>query len=213
MILRILLPLLVLAFFAASCEQRVDEIVDDWERTYDLSHLNAIILTGEGFHDAETMVPLAFLRQRGASVTIAGIEQGTVTAYNSNHTVDIATSVTDINIEDYDLMIIPGGHAPENIRQNEDIVDFTRRFFMADKVVAAICHGPLVLVSAGVLAERTLTGVPAIEDDILQAQGIFMNAHAVIDRNLITSRVPGDIPDFCRAIAIALTENAPVQAQ
>lgn len=177
---------------------------EGWEKTRDLSHVHAVVVTGEGFHDGEAMIPMAFLRQRGASVTIVGPEHGTVTAYNSNHTLEIQKTPAEVSVEDFDLMILPGGRAPGLIRQDEAVVEFARAFFETGKPVAAICHGPQVLVTAGVLAGRTATCVSRVGAEIEEAGGQYVNQSVVIDGNLITSRLPGDIPEFCIAIAMAV---------
>jgi protease I len=182
---------------------------EGWERTYDLSHVMAVILTGGGFHDAEAMIPMAFLQQRGARVTVAGPKRGTVTAYNSNHTLEIEKAAGEIKVQDFNLLILPGGQAPQRIREDANVVRFAREFFMTSKPVAAICHGPQVLVTAGVLAERTATCFPGMSAEINNARGTYVDRPVAVDRNLITSRVPGDIPDFCVAIALALVREKP----
>lgn len=180
---------------------------DGWDKTHDLSHVHAVILTGEGFHDAEAMIPKAFLELRGARVTVAGPQTGSVTAYNSNHTLDIEKAAGDLSADDFDLMILPGGLAPNTIREDEGVVAFAKAFFMTGKPVAAICHGPQVLVTAGVLADRTATCFPGMSQEIMEAKGNYVDRPVAVDGNLITSRLPGDIPDFCMAIALALIKE------
>ncbi len=182
---------------------------EGWERTYDLSHVRAVILTGDGFHDAEAMIPMAFLQQRGARVTVAGPKRGTVTAYNSNHTLEIERAAGEIKAQDFNLLILPGGQAPQRIREDANVVRFAREFFMTGNPVAAICHGPQVLVTAGVLVDRTATCFPGMSAEIKNARGTYVDLPVAVDRNLITSRVPGDIPDFCMAIALALVREKP----
>jgi protease I len=177
------------------------------ESTHDLSHVRAAVLTGDGFHDAEAMIPMAFLRQRGAEVTILGPEPGEVTAYNSDHTLTIQLAAADADPAAFDVLILPGGRAPDAIRQDEGVVAFARDFFHLDRPVAAICHGAQVLITAGVIEGRTLTCVAAIEEEVVEAQGIYVDRPVVVDGNLITSRLPGDIPDFAIAIALALVED------
>ncbi len=166
----------------------------------------AIMIT-EGFHDGETLVPMAYLANRGAEVTLIGEAPGVYTAYNSDITMVVERSVTEVSPEDFDLLLIPGGQSPANLRENEDVVAWTRTYFEAGGLTAAICHGPQVLVTAGVIEGRTLTCVGGISGEITGAGGEYVDERVVRDGNLITSRVPGDLPAFSEAIAAAMAEE------
>ena len=110
----------------------------------------------------------------------------------------------DTNPGEYDALVIPGGGAPEQLRIDDDAVAFTREFVASGKPVAAICHGPQLLISAQVLAGRTLTSVKTIRDDVTNARGNYVDQEVTIDGNLITSRTPADLPAFNRALSEAL---------
>ena len=177
----------------------------------DLTGKHVAVLTTEGFHDRETSVPIEFVTNGGGSVTIVGPETGEVTAYNSDETVTIEKTVSEVSAEDFDALIIPGGRAPAALREHEEVLDFVRAFMEAGKPVAAICHGPQVLVTAGVVEGRTLTAVGSVGEEIIEAGGKFEEGSravplAVVDGNLITSRVPHDLRPFCERIGESLTK-------
>ena len=111
--------------------------------------------------------------------------------------------------EDFDVLVIPGGGSPENLRIDDSAVAFTRSFVESGKPVASICHGPQLLISAKVLQGRTVTAVNKIRDDITNAGGIYEDAPLVIDGNLISSRTPRDMEIFNQAIVDALGSAVP----
>lgn len=172
----------------------------------DLSGKKAAVLIGEGFHDAETFFPIAHLVNLGAEVTIIGVSPGTVKAYNSDMTANVQKSVTDVSPDDFDALIIPGGRSPAALREHESVVDFVRAFVQTGKPSAAICHGPQVMVTAGVLEGRTVTAVAPVEAEITAAGATFEDAPLRVDGNVITSRVPGDLHVFVKAISEAMAK-------
>ena len=173
----------------------------------DLTGKHVAFLVGDGFHDLETLAPMAHLVNRGAQVTVIGVEPAVFQAYNSDVKVRIHTSVNDVSIDDFDGMVIPGGRSPAWLREHEEIVDFVREFVEAGKVVAAICHGPQVLVSAGVMDGVNATCVGGISDELTEAGANYEDAPVIRDGNIITSRIPNDLPVFNVAIEEALAEG------
>lgn len=161
-------------------------------------------LVAEGVHDAETLVPLGHLANRGARVTVVGPSTGLVDAYNSDIQILVGKTVDQVDADDFDGLVIPGGRSPANLRQHEDVVAFARAIVEAGKPVAAICHGPQVLVTAGVLEGKTATAVGGIADELREAGAEYVDVAMARDGNIITSRVPGDLPDFCAAFEAAL---------
>ena len=117
-------------------------------------------------------------------------------------------SFADADAEDYDLLLLPGGKGPEKVRLEADAVEITKRMFEADKMVAAICHGPQVLISADVLRGKRATCWPALRDDLKAAGADYVDREVVVDGNLITSRCPPDLPAFCRQIFAAIKQTA-----
>lgn len=162
------------------------------------------ILVGEGLHDAETLVPMAYLQNRGAQITVIGVAPGMYSAYNSDITIRVEKSVDDVSVDDFDAVVIPGGQSPAFLREHDNVVAWVRDFVNQDKVAAAICHGPQVLITAGVLDGREATGVSGIADDLRAAGAIYEDAEVKQDGNIITSRIPSDLPLFCSTIEAAL---------
>jgi protease I len=170
----------------------------------------AVLITG-GFHDEETEYPIDYFTDRGATVTVIGPETGSVKAYNSSVRVSIEKSIDEVVIGDFDALIIPGGHSPEKLVENDSIVAFVRTFFLTGKPVAAICHGPLVLIAADVVDGFRVTAYHSVDDDLEKAGADYVNQKVVVDRNMITSRKPDDLPAFVEAIEKALSQTTAVR--
>lgn len=173
----------------------------------DLSGMRVAILTGEGFHDGETLIPMAYMQNRGAKVTVIGPEKRFVRAYNSDMVLKIEKQVSEVKIEDFDALILPGGRAPANIREDSHVVEFAGEFFKSGKPVAAICHGPQVLITAGVMDGVEATCFSDVRSELREAGATYHDRPVVVHKNLITSRVPDDIPAFCAAMATAMVEH------
>lgn len=173
----------------------------------DLTGKSVAVLAGEGLHDAETLVPIGFLQNRGAEITVVGVEPGYAKAYNSDTWVRVEKSVDDVSVEDYDAIVIPGGRSPAYLREHENVVAFTRAAVEAGKVAAAICHGPQLLITAGVLEGRKATAFSTVADELREAGANYDDVPMMRDGNIITSRIPQDLPVFVRAIEEALADN------
>ncbi len=158
-------------------------------------------LIGDGFHDAETMFPLGFFQNMGAEITVIGVEYAVYTAYNSGISATIEKVISEVSTSDFDAVVIPGGRSPAYLREHTIAVDFLRDFIESGKPVAAICHGPQMIVATGIVEGRTMTAVGGIENEILEAGAIFVDEEVMIDGNLITSRTPPDIPAFSIALS------------
>jgi protease I len=170
-----------------------------------LSGRRIALLVEDGFEDYELTGPLDALRSAGASVTIVG--PSAQTQYRGKRgeaTVTSDVAAGSARIEDFDALVIPGGYAPDKMRMRHAMVDLARAAMDARKPVAAICHGPQVLISANVLRGRTLTCWPSIAIDVKNAGGLYVDKPVVEDGNLITSRKPDDVPVFSEAIIRAL---------
>lgn len=160
------------------------------------------MVLAKNFEDAEAIDPKNHLESLGAEVVTIGEERGPV-AGKKGGSLEVERTFAEVTPEEFDLLVIPGGGAPENLRIVADAVDFTRRFVESGKPVGAICHGPQLLISAKVLDGRTLTCVNKIRDDVMNAGGCYVDAPVIVDDNLITSRVPADLPQFNDALASA----------
>jgi protease I len=171
-----------------------------------LSGKRVAMLVEDEFEDRELTGPLAALRAAGATVTVVGPTAGT--RYRGKRgtavvTADLAAGAA--SIRDFDAIVIPGGHAPDKMRMRHAMVDLAREAMASGKPVAAICHGPQVLISANALRGRTLTCWPSIAIDVKNAGGLYVDKPVVEDGNLITSRKPDDVPMFSDAIIRALS--------
>jgi len=165
------------------------------------------ILVEDEFEDRELTGPLDALRAAGVTVSIVGPTAGA--EYKGKRgqaiiTSDIAAGAA--RIADFDALVIPGGHAPDKMRMRHAMVDLARDAMDAGKPVAAICHGPQLLISANTLRGRTLTCWPSIAIDVKNAGGLYVDKPVVEDGNLITSRKPDDVPMFSEAILRALAK-------
>ena len=167
------------------------------------SKRKAIVLTADKFEDMEVYVPVFRLIEAGWQVDIAAPKRGKITG-ESNWYYNIANKTIDqINPDDYDLLLIPGGSpqgAPITVRNNKNAQEIASSFFAKKKTVAAICHGPYLLVSADLVKGRKLTsywgdGVP---EEIKAAGGTWIDKDVVVDKNLVTSRWPMDLSAFTR---------------
>ena len=160
------------------------------------------------FEDRELTGPLEALRAAGATVTLVGPSAGAEYKGKRGHAVVKSdVSAGSVKIGEVDALVIPGGHAPDKMRMRHAMVDLAREAMEAGKPVAAICHGPQVLISANALRGRTLTCWPSIAIDVKNAGGLYVDKPVVEDGNLITSRKPDDVPMFSEAIIKALTRG------
>jgi protease I len=162
------------------------------------------VLVEDGFEDSELSGPVAGLSEAGLIVTLVG--PFAAREYTGKRglvvTSDIAAGAA--RREEFDALVIPGGHAPDRMRMRHAMVDLARAMSADGKPVAAICHGPQLLISAGVLRGRTLTCWPSIAIDVTNAGGLYVDRPVVRDGNLITSRKPADVPQFTAALLAAL---------
>ena len=157
------------------------------------------------FEDTEFQVPFDRLRQAGYQVTIVGHRAGQrVMGKNVRASAAVDAVAQDLNPEDFDALVIPGGHAPDVLRMDEELVDFIRRFGESGRPIAAICHGPQLLIEADLVRGRTLTSWPSIRKDLENAGAHWVDREVVEDGELITSRKPQDVEAFSRALLRAL---------
>ncbi len=163
----------------------------------------AAVITAPNFEDSEATEPIQALKDAGAEVTVIAEKIGSVTGKKGAQ-VEATATIADSDPDAFDLLVIPGGGSPENLRIDEQAVAFTKAFVDSGKPVASICHGAQLLISTKVLKGRTLTAVNKIRDDIVNAGGTYVDEELHIDGNLITSRIPDDLPAFNKAIVEAL---------
>lgn len=151
-------------------------------------------------------MPYYRLLEAGVQMTVAAARADT--AYHSKIGLPAVSQAAarDLNGADFDVIVIPGGYAPDRMRRDEGILRLVREAFHAGRLIAFICHAGWVPISAGILRGKLVTGFFAIKDDLVNAGAEYLDQPVVRDGNLITSRVPEDLPYFCRAIVEALAE-------
>jgi protease I len=165
-----------------------------------------IVLLAENlYEDLELWVPYYRLKEEGAEVTLVG--SGSSRSFTSKHgyQVNVDKEAKEIDVSQYDGVVVPGGYAPDLMRRSPEMVRIVREAYQKGKMVAAICHAGWMLASAGILKGKKVTGFFAIKDDLVHAGANYVDAEVVRDGNLVTSRKPDDLPAFCREIIEALT--------
>ncbi|MFW6127113.1 MAG: type 1 glutamine amidotransferase domain-containing protein [Thermodesulfobacteriota bacterium] len=162
------------------------------------------LLVEDIYQDLEVWYPYYRLKEEGAEVVVVG--SGSAPKYTGKfgYPIDADKAASEVSAADFNAVVIPGGYAPDIMRRYPDMVNLVREACLADKVVAAICHGGWMLASAKILSGRTVTAFFAIKDDLEHAGATFVDVEVSVDGNLITSRKPDDLPAFLRAIIAAL---------
>jgi protease I len=159
--------------------------------------MKALIISADNFEDSELLVPYYRLKEEGIEVDVATPAGGTIRGKHG-YEVKADRIIADIDPDSYDLLVLPGGKAPETVRRDAAALAVCRRFFERNKPVAAICHGPQTLISAGLLGGRRATCYRTVADELKQAAALYEDTEVVVDGNLVTSRQPSDLPAFVR---------------
>lgn len=164
------------------------------------------VLLGEDFEDSEFRVPYQRLEEAGHQLTVIGSEAGkTVNGKKGKEHVEIEAAIADTRASEFDAVIIPGGYSPDHLRTDERVVGFVREATQANKPVAAVCHGPQLLIEADVVRGKTVTSWPSVRTDLKNAGARWVDQQVAQDGNLITSRNPDDLEAFSSAIQRALS--------
>ncbi|WP_297068618.1 deglycase PfpI [Thermococcus sp.] len=159
--------------------------------------MKVLFLSADGFEDLELIYPLHRLREDGHEVYVASFQRGRITGKHG-YSVNVDLAFEEIDPDGFDALVLPGGRAPEIVRLNEKAVAVVRRMFGDGKPVASICHGPQVLISAGVLKGRKGTSTVTIRDDIKNAGAEWIDSEVIVDGNWVSSRHPGDLHAWMR---------------
>ena len=159
--------------------------------------MKALIVSADHFEDSELLFPFYRLKEEGWEVDIASIARGKI---NGKHGYEVVVdkALRDVDPNAYDILILPGGKAPTKLRKEQAVIAIAQHFMRSNKPVAAICHGPQILITAGVLQERRATCYRSVAEELQASGALYEDEEVVVDGNLVTSRQPSDLPAFMR---------------
>lgn len=183
-----------------------------------LSGKTVAILTENGFEEIELTSPKEALEKAGATVHIISPQKDKVKGWNHDHwsiELPVDNHISKVKSNDYDALVLPGGVLnPDQLRKNKESVEFARQFLEAGKPVAAICHGPQLLIETGLLKDREITSYPSVKTDLKNAGANWHDREVVVDNGLVTSRSPEDLEAFNKKMIEEIGEgvHAPVPA-
>jgi protease I len=172
-----------------------------------LQDAQVAVLAENQYQELELWYPLLRLREAGCNVFTVAPSADALYGSKLGYPVKADLAINEVDASQLDAIVIPGGFAPENFRRTPAIVNLVRKVHDQGSLVAAICHAGWMLASAGLAKDRNVTCVAIIKDDVINAGGKYVDQPVVRDGNLITSRLPGDLPVFCKAIVEYLEEN------
>ena len=161
--------------------------------------MKALIVSADHFEDSELLVPYYRLLEAGWQVDVASVSRGKIHG-KRGYEVAVGKAMRDVNPDEYAVLVVPGGKAPAALRKEQAALDIARAFLRSGKPVAAICHGPQLLVSAGLLKGRHATCYHSVAEELQEAGARYEDREVVVDGNLITSRQPSDLPAFMREL-------------
>lgn len=159
--------------------------------------MKALIISADHFEDSELLVPLYRFREEGIETDIASVKKGKLKGKHG-YEIEVTKTLKEVDPDDYDILILPGGRAPETVRKDRDALMISRHFFQKGKPVSAICHGAQTLISADLVRDRHATCYKSVAKEMREAGGLYEDREVVVDGNLITSRQPSDLPAFMR---------------
>jgi len=162
--------------------------------------MKVAVLVEDNYQVLEVWYPYLRLREEGIETVLVGTGRKKEYGSKEGYPAVEELSITEAKADDFSGVVIPGGYAPDFLRRYKEVNSFVKEMYDKSKLVAAICHGGWVLVSAGIVRGKKVTGFHAIKDDLVNAGGKFLDKEVVVDGNLITSRNPYDLPAFCREI-------------
>ena len=159
--------------------------------------MKALFISANRYEDSELLVPYYRFLEEGFEVDIMSMKKGLIKGKHG-YEVEVTKTLAEVRPEDYGILVLPGGHAPEDVRKVQKAVEIARDFFLKGKPVAAICHGPQILITAGLLKGRHATCYRTVVEELKAAGAIYEDKEVVVDGNLVTSRRPSDLPAFMR---------------
>jgi len=159
--------------------------------------MKALIISADNFEDSELLYPYYRLKEENIEVDIASITKEKIRG-KKGYEVEVDKIIGDVDPNKYDLLILPGGKAPARLRDEKKVLEITRYFVINNKPVSAICHGPQILISAGLLEGKNATCYQSVAREMKDAGANYDDREVVVDGNIVTSRRPGDLPAFMR---------------
>ena len=175
--------------------------------TASLAGKRYLFFVGDIYEDLELWYPKLRLIEAGADVIIAGPESGVNYQGKNGYPCVSDAAIANVNANDFDGLVVPGGFMPDKLRRDSKVLQLVRDFDKEGKLIAAICHGGWIPISAGVYDGVEVTGSLGIKDDLVNAGAIWKDAAVVVDRHFVSSRKPDDLPDFCKGILSVCVEN------
>jgi archaeal arginyl aminopeptidase len=159
--------------------------------------VKVLMISADNFEDSELLFPYYRLREEGIDVDIASVSKGKIRGKHG-YEIEANKSLDEVRPEEYDMLILPGGKAPAAVRKEKKALEITQYFFGKNKPVSAICHGPQILISAGLMKGRHATSYKSVAPELKEAGALYEDKEVVIDGKLVTSRQPSDLPAFMR---------------
>jgi protease I len=159
--------------------------------------MKALVISADNFEDTELLVPYYRLKEEGIQVDIVSINKGKIKGKHG-YEIEVDKTLIEIRPEEYDILVLPGGKAPETVRREKRALEIARHFFEKNKPVSAICHGPQTLISAGLLKGRHATCYKSVAAEMKDSGAIYEDKEVIVDGNLVTSRQPSDLPAFLK---------------
>lgn len=176
-----------------------------------LENKRIAILATDGFEESELFEPKSILELAGAKVDIISIQKGSIKAWNKDNwgrSIEVDHQLRNVDAKNYDALVLPGGVMnPDKLRIDEDAIMFASHFASAGKPIAAICHGPWLLIELDILQGRQITSWPSLKSDLTNAGAYWVDSEVVVDNGLITSQKPADIPFFCKKLIEEILEG------
>jgi len=170
-----------------------------------LSNQRILVLVGDIYEDLELWYPKLRMIEAGAEVVVAGPEGGSVYAGKNGYPCKSDIALREVDPATFDGLLVPGGFMPDKLRRDQMVLDIVRHFHEQQKLIAAICHGGWIPISAGVYKGVRVTGSPGIKDDLINAGALWEDAAVVVDNHHVSSRKPDDLPEFCKGMLEVLT--------
>jgi len=172
-----------------------------------LSNQRILVLVGDIYEDLELWYPKLRMIEAGAEVVVAGPEAGSVYAGKNGYPCKSDVALHEVDPATFDGLLVPGGFMPDKLRRDQLVLDVVRHFHEQQKLIAAICHGGWIPISAGVYKGVRVTGSLGIKDDLINAGALWEDAAVVVDNHHVSSRKPDDLPEFCKGMLEVLTRS------